>query len=758
MRRIIRYLKPFTLWIVLVILLLFIQANADLALPDYMSRIVNVGIQQGGVEEAVPEALRRSTMDHLLLFLTEEEKADVLARYTPVDASSLDYTALVKRYPTLAQEPIYVLRTTDPANVEPIRATMARAILIVSGVGQIQANPEQAQALMPEMAGIDLSRLPRGADLFALLSRLPAEQRARIGQAVDRRFEALGGEKALLQAAARAVRAEYEALGVDVLQIQNTFILRVGGQMLLIALVAAVASVVVGFLAARVAAGLARNLRRFFYERVMAFSGVELDQFSTASLITRSTNDITQIQMVMMFLLRMVFFAPLMGVGAIIRAAAKSPSMMWIIALGVLVLIGVIMVVFSMTLPRFRIIQSLIDRLNQIARENLSGMMVVRAFNRQEYEKRRFDQANRDLTQTFLFVNRVAVIMMPVTMMLMNGLTVLIIWVGAHQVAQATMRIGDIMAFLQYAMQVFFSFTMISMLFIMIPRVDVAANRVAEVLESDISIRDPEEPIPFPEPFVPMIEFRNVSFRYPGAEEDVLCDIHFTIRAGETVGVIGTTGSGKSTLINLIPRFYDVTEGEIRISGVDIRRVRLKDLRDRIGYVPQQSNLFSGTIASNLRFADEAADEERLLRALEIAQAEDIVLSRTGGDGRSPLEAEVAQHGANFSGGQKQRLTIARALVKRPSIYIFDDCFSSLDYRTDARLRQALRQSVGGSTVIIVSQRVATIKHADWILVLDEGSIVGQGTHEELMTTCAIYREIALSQLKLMAETEEVSP
>ncbi|MGQ9599445.1 MAG: ABC transporter ATP-binding protein [Anaerolineae bacterium] len=757
MLRIVRYLKPFTLWIVLVIVLLFIQANADLALPDYMSRIVNVGIQQGGVEEAVPEALRRSTMDHLLLFLTEEEQADVLVCYSLVDASSPDYSALVDMYPALAQEPIYVLRTTDPATVERIRVTMARALLIVSGVGQVQANPEQAQVLMPEMGGVDLSQFPPGTDFFALLARLPAQQRTRIGEAVDQRFEALGGEKALLQAAARAVRAEYEALGVDVLQIQNAYILRIGGQMLLIALVAATTSIIVGFLAARVAAGLARNLRRFFYEKVMAFSGAELDRFSTASLITRSTNDITQIQMVMMFLLRMVFFAPLMGVGAIIRAATKSPSMMWIIVLGVLVLVGLIMVVFSITLPKFKIIQSLIDRLNQIARENLSGMMVVRAFNRQDYEKRRFDQANRDLTQTFLFVNRVAVIMMPITMILMNGLTVLIIWVGAHQVAQATMRIGDIMAFLQYAMQVFISFTMISMLFIMIPRVDVAANRVAEVLEKKVSIRDPEEPLPFPAPFVPMIEFRNVSFRYPGAEEDVLCHINLTIRAGETVGIIGTTGSGKSTLINLIPRFYDVTEGEIRISGVDIRRVRLKDLRDRIGYVPQQSNLFSGTIVSNLRFADEEADEERLMRALEIAQAEDIVLSRTGGDGRSPLDAEVAQHGANFSGGQKQRLTIARALVKQPSIYIFDDCFSSLDYRTDVRLRQALRQSVSGSTVIIVSQRVATIKHADWILVLDEGRIVGQGTHGELIRQCEIYREIALSQLKVVMETEEVS-
>jgi len=751
MRRLLKYLKPYTPFVLSIIVLLFIQANADLALPDYMSRIVNVGIQQGGLEEAMPQAMRAATLDHLLLFLTEEEKADVLAQYVRVDASSPDSGALAKKYPVLAQGPIYVLRAADPAALERIQAPVARALIIVSGIEAVRAHPEQAQALMPGMAGFDLSQLPPGTDLFALLARMPAEGRARIIQAVDQRFEAMGGEKALFQAAARAVRAEYEAMGADVLGIQNAYILRVGGQMLLIALVAAAATIVVGFLAARVAAGLARDLRRLFFEKVMAFSSAELDRFSTASLITRSTNDITQIQMVMVFLLRMVFFAPLMGIGAILRAAAKSPSMMWIIGLGVLVLVGLIMLVFSITLPKFKIIQSLMDRLNQVGRENLTGMMVVRAFNRQDYEKRRFDMANQDLTRTFLFVNRAAVVMMPATMLLMNGLTVLILWVGAHHVAQATMRIGDMIAFMQYAMQVFFAFAMLSMLFIMLPRVDVAANRVAEVLETEVSIRDPEEPVPFPEPFIPTIEFRNVCFRYPGAEEYVLHNITFTIRAGETVGIIGTTGSGKSTLINLIPRFYDVTGGEIRISRVDIRQVRLKDLRDRIGYVPQQSNLFSGTIASNLRFADEDASEERLMRALEVAQAGDIILSRTGDDGRSPLEAEVAQHGANFSGGQRQRLTIARALVRRPSIYIFDDCFSSLDYRTDARLRRTLREYVGESTVIIVSQRVATIKDADWILVLDEGRIVGQGTHEELMATCDIYREIALSQLKVAA-------
>ncbi len=744
MFRLFRYLKPFLPQVLLIVVLLFIQANADLALPDYMSRIVNVGIQQGGVEEVIPEALRRSTLERLALFLTPEEQADFQGQYRPVDRSSPDYAAYLQKYPALARETVYVLQRADTAALERLRPAVARALLLVFGIEQLQAHPEQAQALMPGWAGLDLSQLPPGTDPFTLLRGWSAEQRAQLGAFVDQRFAALGGERALLQAAARAVQAEYRALGMDMLQVQNAYILGVGGQMLLITLISAVATVTVGFLAARVAAALARNLRHLFFAQVMSFSGAELDRFSTASLITRSTNDITQIQSVMIFLLRMSFFAPLIGIGGIVRALGKSTSMWWTIALAVLVLLGMIALIFTITLPRFRLIQDLVDRLNRIARENLAGMMVVRAFNRQKYEEERFDRANRDLAQTSLFVNRVSIIMMPGMMLLMNGLTVLIIWIGSHQVAQATLQIGDMIAFMQYAMQIVFAFSMLSMLFAMLPRVDVAAGRVVEVLETEVSIRDPEHPRPFPEPFEGSIEFRHVSFRYPGAEECVLHDISFTIPAGRTVGIIGTTGSGKSTLINLIPRFYDVTEGAVYIGGVDVRQVRLSDLRDRIGYVPQQSNLFSGTVESNLRYADEGADEEAMRLALEIAQAGDFILSRPEG-----LAAEVAQGGANFSGGQKQRLSIARALVKRPPIYIFDDSFSSLDYKTDARLRRALRKYVAGSTVIIVSQRVATIKDADQILVLDEGRLIGQGTHEELLERCAVYREIAFSQLKL---------
>ncbi|MGC8873116.1 MAG: ABC transporter ATP-binding protein [Chloroflexia bacterium] len=741
MLRLLRYLKPYLGLILISVALLFAQANADLALPDYMSRIVNVGIQQGGVERPLPRALRPTTMERMQLFLSEEERAGLLAGYSLVDRTSPDFDRYRKEIPALDTGPVYVLPAEKGPEMESLMPAIARALLVARGIEQIQSNPAQAQALMP---GFDVSRIPPGADLFALLEKMPADQRARIVGLLDRRFEALGGEKALLQAAARAVVQEYEALGMDTLRIRNAYILRVGGQMLLIALVSAAATLLVGFFSARMAAGLARDLRRHFFEHVMRFSSAEMERFSTASLITRSTNDITQIQMVMMFLLRMAFYAPIIGVGGVIRALNKGPSMWWILALAVSLLLSVVSVLFRVTVPRFKIIQQLIDRLNRIARENLTGMMVVRAFNRQDYEEERFDRANRDLTQTALFVNRVAVLAMPLMMILMNGVSVLILWVGAHQVAQATMQVGDMMAFLQYAMQIVFSFMMLSMLFIMLPRADVAAGRIAEVLETEVTIRDPERPRAFPEPFRPTLEFRHVSFRYPDAEEDVLHDISFRVAAGETLGIIGTTGSGKSTLVNLIPRFYDVTEGAVYVGGVDVREVPVRELRAKIGYVPQQSNLFSGTIETNLRFADEEAGEEEMRRALEVAQAADFVFSQEGA-----LDLEVAQGGVNYSGGQKQRLSIARALVKRPPIYIFDDCFSALDYRTDARLRRALREYVAGSTVIIVSQRVATIKDADRILVLDEGRLIAQGTHQELLESCEVYREIASSQLKL---------
>jgi ATP-binding cassette subfamily B protein len=539
-----------------------------------------------------------------------------------------------------------------------------------------------------------------------------------------------------------AVKTEYAALGMNTDKLQSDYILRVGILMLLVTLLSGACTIAVGYLSARTAAGLARDLRRNVFERVENFSSTEFDKFSTASLITRSTNDITQVQMVVIMMMRMVIYAPIIGIGGVIRAIDKSANMWWIIALAVVVILGLILTVFSIALPKFKAIQNLIDRLNLVTRENLSGMLVIRAFNMQTFEEDRFDQANKNLTKTLLFINRVMVVMMPVMMMVMNLVMLAIIWVGAHQVAESTMQVGDMMAFMQYAMQILFAFLMLSMMFIMLPRAAVSGDRIAAVLDTEPVIKDPQTPKQFPEPFKGTIEFRDVDFRYPGAEEDVLHDISFTAKPGQTTAFIGTTGSGKSSIVSLIPRFYEASKGAIYVDGMDIRQVAQHDLRDRIGFVPQKSNLFSGTIESNLRYADAAASDDELKKAADIAQASEFIDAKPEG-----LQSEVAQGGMNVSGGQKQRLAIARALVKKAPIYIFDDSFSALDYKTDAALRKALKQHTGSSTLLIVTQRIATIKNAEQIIVLDEGRIVGKGTHHELMQDCEVYRGIATSQL-----------
>jgi ATP-binding cassette subfamily B protein len=546
----------------------------------------------------------------------------------------------------------------------------------------------------------------------------------------------------ITQMAVAVVKAEYVALGMDAARLQRDYILRIGGLMLLVSLLGGACIIAVGFLASKTSSGVARDIRKQVFKKVESFSSTEFDKFSTASLITRSTNDVTQLQMVIGMIMRMVFYAPIIGVGGVIRALGKSANMWWIIALAVVVLLGLIAVVFSMSLPKFKIMQSLIDRLNLVMRENLSGMMVIRAFNKQDDEGARFDKANRDLTGTSLFVNRVMVTMMPIMMLVMNGLTLGIIWVGAHQIAASTMQVGDMMAFMQYAMQIVMAFLMMSMMFIFLPRAAVSGDRIADVLETELAITDPKDPQPFKEPFSGEIEFRSVSFRYPSALDDVLHDISFTARPGETTAFIGSTGSGKSTIVNLIPRFYDVTGGVIFVDGIDIRQVRQSDLRDKIGFIPQKGMLFSGTIESNLLYADQNASPEMLQEAADIAQASEFILAKPEG-----FSAEIAQGGSNVSGGQKQRLAIARALVKKPPIYIFDDSFSALDFKTDSALRRALKQKTGDSTVLIVTQRVATIKSADQIIVHDEGRVVGTGKHHELMQSCEAYQEIAYSQL-----------
>lgn len=569
------------------------------------------------------------------------------------------------------------------------------------------------------------------------------------------------------QAAAAAIKNEYLAIGMDTGKVQMKYMYNVGGLMLLVTLLSGACTITVSFLAARTAAGFGRDVRRGVFSKVTNFSNTEFDKFSTASLITRSTNDITQIQMVTFMIIRMVFYAPIIGIGGIIRALGKDTSMWWIIAAAVGVLLTMIVIVFSIALPKFQSIQKLIDRLNLVMRENLSGMMVIRAFNRQDFELKRFDRANVDLTSVMLFINRVMVVMFPVMMLIMNGVSVLIIWIGSHQVANANMQVGDMIAFLQYTMQIVFAFLMLSMMFIILPRASVSAGRIGDVLATEPVIKDPAQPKHFSDRFVSTVEFRNVSFRYPDAEEDVLHNISFVARPGQTTALIGSTGSGKSTVINLIPRFYDVTEGSILVDNLDIREVTQHELRQKIGYIPQKGILFSGTIGENLRYADEDASDSALKEAVDIAQASEFIFKQDGdgkhngdgfyhdndinhGDGAqngSGFETEISQGGTNVSGGQKQRLSIARALVKKPPIYIFDDSFSAVDFKTDAALRRALKIKTTDSTILIVTQRVSTIKNAEQIIVLDEGRVIGKGTHAELMRDCKAYREIALSQL-----------
>jgi ATP-binding cassette subfamily B multidrug efflux pump len=740
MIRILKYLKPY-LWMILIAVgLLFVQANADLALPDYMSKIVNIGIQQGGVENAVPEAIRQSEMDKLVIFLSAPDKELVLGSYTLVDKTSPAYDKYLAEYPALADGPIYIRKPADAAETTKLIPVMGKGFLVVASIDQILADPAKAAAAA-QAFGFDLSKLPPGMNLYSILAKLPAEQITKMTAAINAKFSTLG-DSMINQMAVSTVKAEYAALGLDTGKLQNDYIINAGILMLLLTLLSGACTIVVGFLSARTAAGVARDLRRAVFQRVESFSSKEFDKFSTASLITRSTNDITQIQMVVIMVLRMVIYAPIIGVGGVIRAIGKSADMWWIIALAVVVLLGLILTVFAVALPKFQSIQKLIDRLNLVTRENLSGMMVIRAFNMQPFEEKRFDKANQDLTETMLFINRVMVVMMPVMMMVMNGVMLLIIWVGSHQVAESRMQVGDMLAFMQYAMQIVFSFLMVSIMFIILPRAAVSADRVADVLETEPSIHDPQKPKRFPEPFRGAVEFRDVCFRYPGAEEDVLHNITFTAQPGQTTAFIGTTGSGKSTIVSLIPRFYEVSDGAITVDGIDIREVTQHDLRGKIGFVPQKSNLFSGTIESNLQYADPNATPEELSRAAGIAQAAEFIADSPEGMG-----LEIAQGGTNVSGGQKQRLSIARALVKKAPIYIFDDSFSALDFKTDSALRKALKVETGASTLLIVTQRISTIMQSEQIVVLDEGKIAGKGTHSELMKSCEVYRGIAAAQL-----------
>ncbi len=741
MTKLARYLKPFALIVLASIVLLFGQAMADLNLPNYMSDIVNVGIQQNGIQEAAPQAISAKGLTFMKSFMTAEQKADVEKNYTLVSASAAgkqhdDYAAL---YPLLKTEDIYVRNNVDSATADRLGKTFGEtAWTFINTIKELAK--QSGKSFTASASG---STNITAADFEKLYAMQPMLEKLPSSVFEEARSKALKNSDSMLrQSGAAMTKSFYTELGMDIGKIQNNYILNKGLWMLLIALGGGLAAVLVGFFSAKISAGVARDLRHDIFSKVEDFSNHEFDKYSTASLITRTTNDVTQVQQLLIMGVRMICYAPILGIGGVIMALSKSTSMGWVIALACVLLLGLIIVVFSVALPKFKIMQKLIDRLNLVARENLNGLMVIRAFGTQKFEEERFDKSNEDLTQNTLFVSRIMVFMMPIMMLIMNGITLLIVWVGAHQIANSTMQVGDMLAFMQYAMQIIMSFLMIAIMFIMVPRASVSGGRIAEVLATEPSIVDPEQAEKFHADKTGYIEFRNVNFRYHGADEDVLQNITFTAKPGQTTAFIGSTGSGKSTLINLIPRFYDVTGGEVLVNGVNVKNVSQKELRDQIGYVPQKGILISGSIASNLRYGDRNATEEELKTAASVAQAIDFIEEEPQG-----FDSEISQSGTNVSGGQKQRLSIARALVKKPAVYIFDDSFSALDFKTDAALRRALKAHTGGSTVLIVAQRVSTIMGAEQIIVLDEGKVVGMGTHQELLKNCPTYYEIASSQL-----------
>ncbi len=739
-----RYCKPFVLSIVAVMVLLFVQAQTELALPDYMSDIVNTGIQTGGITDGVPKVLRASEYEKLRIFFNESDKKHFDEYYELLSTSNASAEEL-EDYPILTKEDVYIQKS-DVNTDEAWNQTMSQAGLLVMSldamISQDSAIVNEDQAGMEDFKAM-MAQLPPNMSLYDALTMLPQEQIDEMRVKMSEQFSALG-DSTMNAAAAAFVKAEYQAIGMDTDAIQSQYIFISGLKMLGMSLLSAACAILVGLLASRIAAGVGKHMRGDVFRKVESFTSTEFNRFSTASLITRNTNDIQQVQMVIVMFIRIVIYAPIIGIGALLKVLNSSVSMTWIIALVLIVILGLIMTIFAIVMPKFKIIQKLIDRLNLVMREFLDGMPVIRAFNTQDYEEQKFEQANSDITKTNLFVNRTMAAMMPVMMFVMNGVALLIIWIGGHQIDAGTMQIGDIMAFIQYTMQIIMAFLMISMVAIMLPRAAVAGNRVKEVLDCEISIVDPVNPQDFDTDKRGWVEFDHVSFCYPGAEEAVLHDITFQARPKETTAFIGSTGSGKSTLINLVPRFYDVSAGKVLVDGVDVREVKQVDLRDKIGYVPQKGILFSGTIASNLRYAKADASQDELQEASDIAQASEFINSKPDG-----FEEAIAQGGTNVSGGQKQRLSIARALVKQPEIYIFDDSFSALDFKTDAKLRKALGELTANTqaTVLVVAQRIASIMHADRIIVLDQGRIVGMGTHEELLKDCEVYQEIAYSQL-----------
>lgn len=743
MLRLMPYIKKYWYLFILAILLLFAMVNADLALPDQLSKIVNIGIQQNGIDQPTPTVLRKKTMDELSLFMSQSDFQKVLASYHLVESNSAEHLALLEQYPNAASEAVYARNVITPEEEKALEAYMAKPLVMTMGLQLFQSNPEMAAKIFGTETQTHLGSLPQGIDLFDALRTLGSEQRTVFLQKANTQLDTLEGTM-LHSLAVRAVSSEYTALGLDIQKSQSTYIWNIGKGMILLALAAVLCSIAVSLIAARTSASIARDLRHAIFSKVQGFSSAEYNNFSTASLITRSTNDVTQVQMLMFMIVRMGFMAPITATLGVLRAVGKSHNMWWLIALAALVLTIIIVTAFILAMPKFKLMQKLVDRINLVTRENLSGMMVVRAFNKQSTEEKRFDVANQDLTQTNLFVGHTMVSIFPLANLVMTGLNALIIWVGAREVANSTMMVGDLIAFQQYSMQIMFAFINLSFLSIMIPRAAVSGNRIADVLGTKSLITDPIQPKQLPQPVKGVIEFKDVSFAYDGADESALCGISFTAQPGQVTSIIGSTGSGKSTLVNLIPRLFDVTQGSILLDGIDIREISQHDLRQQIGLVPQKALLFSGTIRSNLEVGKQDATEEEMRNAIEDAQAKEFVFNDDTDQG---LDREIAQAGANVSGGQKQRLSIARALIKDASVLIFDDSFSSLDYKTDASLRQTLRSDYAQANMIVVTQRVATARNSDQILVLDNGDLVGIGKHKDLMETCQTYREIASSQL-----------
>ena len=728
MKNLFKYAASYWKAMIAIVLILFIQAYCDLSLPAYTSDIVNVGIQQGGIEDEIPEQIAQEEMDKLLLFVSEEDGQKVMDAYEE-DTTSYEKDA-------------YVLKESvsgDEEQMKELQDILKLPMMMTTGF-------ESGSDMTKEVESQLKSSLPDGTvsedtTIFDIMKMLPGEQRTAMVEKMGEQMDDLP-DTILDQAAVSYCKSVYQALGMDMEKIQTGYLAKTGGMMIALAFLGMAASVLVGFLASRVGASAGRDLRGRVFHKVVGFSNHEFNQFSTASLITRSTNDIQQIQMLIVMLLRMVLYAPILAIGGVFQVMKTNVSMSWIIGLAVIIIACMVLLLFVVAMPKFKMLQKLVDKLNLVTREILTGLSVIRAFSTEKHEEKRFDDANVELTKTNLFVNRAMTFMMPAMMLVMNGVSVLIVWTGAHGISDGQMQVGDMMAFIQYTMQIIMGFLMLCMISIMLPRAAVAADRVEEVLKSETIICDPERPEVLPEQGEGVLSFDHVSFKYPGADEDVLQDITFTARPGQTTAIIGSTGSGKSTLVNLIPRFYDVTEGKITLDGIDIRDIKQHDLREKLGYVPQKGVLFSGNIASNIMFGNQDGTEEEMKEAAEIAQATEFIETKPEG-----YESPIAQGGSNVSGGQKQRLSIARAIAKHPQVFIFDDSFSALDYKTDVTLRHALAEKTRESTVLIVAQRISTILHAEQILVLDDGKIVGKGTHAALLKNCEVYREIAESQL-----------